>query len=268
MWNDHQTLNLLANTLLTSVLLITIYAIGVRVLALPFFSLKEVRIEIVDHLLVKQAIPLNVSREQLELVIKNAMNGNFMTIDLQALQAALTELPWIRSATISREWPPALYILLEEHVPLAYWGKTTLINTHGEIFHASSQGNPMPVFIAADAASSPLISRNYRIFRKMLQPVEQDIVKVVLTPRHAWHIRLDTGTWLKLGRKEIKSRLQRYISVIRQHKHSLDREETPSYVDLRYPDGFAIGKQSDAASLLPSAGIGSDKEMTSQGGFK
>jgi len=265
MWNDHQTLNLLSNTLLTGVLLITIYAIGVRVLALPFFSLREVRIESVDHLRVRQAIPLNVSREQLEIVIKNAINGNFMTVDLQILQAALTEIPWVRSATISRQWPPALHIMLEEHVPLAYWGDTALVNTHGEIFDASTQENSMPVFIAANADSSSLISQNYRIFKKMLQPIGQDLVKVVLTPRHAWHIRLNSGVWLKLGRKEIKSRLQRYISVM--HQHSFDQKDSPSYVDLRYPDGLAIGKQSDSTSPDPAALVWSDKGMTSQGGF-
>lgn len=267
MWNDHQTLNLLANTLLTGVLLIAVYAIGVRVLALPFFSLREIRIESVDHLRVKQVTPLNVSRDQLERVIKNSINGNFMTIDLLSLQTALTELPWIRSITISRQWPPALHILLEEHVPLAYWGNAALVNTHGEIFYASFQENSMPVFIAADYDSSSLISRNYKIFRKMLQPVGQNVAEVVLTPRHSWHIRLDTGVWLKLGRKEIKSRFQRYISVMHQHKHNFDQDGPLSYVDLRYPDGLAIGKQSGSASPDPAAFIWPDREMTSQGGF-
>lgn len=190
-----------------------------------------------------------------------------MTIDLQGLQAALTELPWIRSVTISREWPPALHIMLEEHVPLAYWGKTALINTRGEIFHASGQGEIMPVFNAADSENGPLISRTYKAFRKMLRPIEQDIVEVVLTPRHAWYIRLDTGTWLKLGRKEIQPRLQRYISVMYHHKHSLDQRGSLSYVDLRYPDGLAISKQSGVMNPPPSAGMGLHREMTSQGGF-
>lgn len=267
MWNDHQTLNLLANTLLTGVLLITIYAIGVRVLALPFFSLREIRIESVDHLRVKQGTPLNVSRNQLELVIKNSTSGNFMTIDLHALQTALIDLPWIRSATISRQWPPALHILLEEHVPLAYWGNTALVNTHGEVFHASVQESSMPVFIAADFESSSLISRNYKVFRKILQTIEQNVVEVVLTPRHSWHIRLDSGAWLKLGRKEIKSRLQRYISVMHQHKHGFDQDGLPFYVDLRYPDGFAIGKLSGSASPNPATFIWPGREVTSQGGF-
>lgn len=266
MWNDHQALNLLANTLLTGVLLITVYVIGVRVLALPFFSLREIRIESVDHLRVKQATPLNVSREQLEQAIKNSLNGNFMTIDLQILQTALTELPWVRSATISRQWPPALHILLEEHVPLARWGNTALVNTHGEIFHASIQGDSMPVFIAEDDGNSPLIFRYYKIFRKMLRSIGREVMEVVLTPRHAWHIRLDTGVWLKLGRKEIESRLQRYVFVMSQHKHGFDQENPPSYVDLRYPDGLAIGR-SRLSRPDPVASIWPSREMTSQGGF-
>jgi cell division protein FtsQ len=254
MWNDHQTLNFLANMLITGVLLATIYAVGTRMLTLPFFSLKEIRIEGINQNQTERINLTYTTRDQIEQIIRNTANGNFMTIDLEALQTAFTELPWVRSVKILRDWPPALNILLEEHVALAYWEETALVNTNGEIFHAVTENTHLPVFAGPDVKSSHLITHQYQVFNELLRPIEQSAMKVVLTPRHAWHIQLNTGTWLKLGREQIESRLKRYVLVYEQHNGSLDQYQTPAYVDLRYADGFAIRKPSNISRALPRSG--------------
>ncbi|SEI68758.1 cell division protein FtsQ/DivIB [Nitrosomonas eutropha] len=239
MWNDHQSLNLLANILLTGVLLAMIYAVGIRVLALPFFSLREVRVEAVDKSQTNNIRLAHITRDQIEQVIHNSVNGNFIMIDLKILQKAFMELPWVRSVKISRDWPPALDILLEEHKPLASWGEAALVNTNGEIFHAIMDNARLPVFTGPDK-SNHLITRQYHIFNKLLQPTGYTVTEIALTPRHAWHVRLNTGTWLKLGRKQMEQRLKRYVAVHTQYNESLDWYGNSTYVDLRYANGFAV----------------------------
>lgn len=239
MWNDHQSLNLLANILLTGVLLALIYTVGIKVLALPFFSLREVRIEAVDNGQVSNTNLMHVTRNQVEQVIQNSVNGNFIMIDLNILQKAFMELPWVRSVKILRDWPPALNILLEEHKPLAFWGEAALVNTNGEVFHAMMDNARLPIFIGPDK-SSQLITQQYHIFNKLLRPTGYSIAEIVLTPRHAWHIRLNTGTWLRLGRKQIVQRLKRYVAIYRQYHESLDWYDNSVYVDLRYANGLAV----------------------------
>jgi len=239
MWNDHQSLNFLANILLTGVLLAMIYAVGIRVLALPFFSLREVRIEAVNKSQIGNMNLAHITRDQVEQVIHNSVNGNFIMIDLGILQKAFMELPWVRSVKILRDWPPALNVLLEEHKPLAFWGEAALVNTNGEIFHAIMDNAQLPVFTGPDK-SSHLITNQYHVFNKLLQPTGYSVAEIALTPRHAWHIRLNTGTWLRLGRKQIIQRLQRYVAVHRQYHENLDWEGHSAYVDLRYVNGFAV----------------------------
>ncbi len=239
MWNDHQSLNLLANILLTGVLLALIYTVGIKVLALPFFSLREVRIEAVDNGQVSNTNLMHVTRNQVEQVIQNSVNGNFIMIDLNILQKAFMELPWVRSVKILRDWPPALNILLEEHKPLAFWGEAALVNTNGEVFHAMMDNARLPIFIGPDK-SSQLITQQYHIFNKLLRSTGYSIAEIVLTPRHAWHIRLNTGTWLRLGRKQIVQRLKRYVAIYRQYHESLDWYDNSVYVDLRYANGLAV----------------------------
>jgi cell division protein FtsQ len=254
MWNDHQALNFLANILLTGVLLATIYAVGARVLTLPFFSLREIRVEGIGDTQAEQVSLTHVTRAQIEQIVSNTVSKNFMTIDLKSLQTAFKELPWVRSAKILREWPPSLRVLLEEHIALAYWGRTALINTHGELFHAMTEDIHLPVFVGPNAINSPLITRQYKVFNELLQPVEQRAVEVVLTPRHAWHVRLNTGTWLKLGRVQIEPRLNRYVSVYMQHSEILNQHQTLAYVDLRYASGFAVRKPSNDSRTLSQSG--------------
>ncbi|HRQ06415.1 MAG TPA: FtsQ-type POTRA domain-containing protein, partial [Nitrosomonas halophila] len=100
MWNDHQTLNFLANIMLTGVLLATLYVVGTRVLTLPFFSLREIRVEGVDHSQTVRVSLAHVTRGQIEQIMRNTADTNFMTVDLEALQAAFMELPWVRSVKI------------------------------------------------------------------------------------------------------------------------------------------------------------------------
>ena len=61
-----------------------------------------------------------------------------------------------------------------------------------------------------------------------------------MTPRYAWRIQLNTGTVLELGRENIKERLERYVLVYGHSIARLSQDGPLAYVDLRYPNGFAI----------------------------
>jgi cell division protein FtsQ len=65
-------------------------------------------------------------------------------------------------------------------------------------------------------------------------------VEINLTSRYAWRIQLNTGTVLELGRNEVEERLVRYVSVYNHSIARFNQEEPLAYVDLRYPNGFAI----------------------------
>lgn len=239
MWNDHQALNFLANILLTGVLLATFYVVGTRVMTLPFFALREVWVEGFDPAESKRAALLHVQRDQIEQVLNNSLNGNLMTVDLETIQHAFMELPWIRSVKIFRSWPPALNVQVEEQTAMARWGARALVNTNGEIFNAVTENSQLPIF-HGPANSSQLIARQYTVFNKLLRPIEQKVTEIMLTPRHAWHVRLDTGIKLKLGREKIESRLKRYVAVYAQYGEHLYQQEDSVDMDLRYADGFAI----------------------------
>ncbi len=168
--------------------------------------------------------------------MRRELKGNFFTLNLAATRAAFERLPWVRQVNVRRHWPARLEVTLEEHVPLARWGNTALVNTHGEVFQAAYDGT-LPVFIGPDGAARE-IAIQYRYFRRSLAAIGKTPVQVQVSPRRAWQVKLASGMTLALGREQIEARLARFVAVYDRTLGQLGRRI--DYVDLRYANGFAV----------------------------
>jgi D-alanine-D-alanine ligase len=75
---------------------------------------------------------------EVEQAVRGRIDGNFFAVDLAQPRAALEQLPWVRRVQVRRVWPDRLEVTLEEHVALARWGDTGLVNVQGERFAGKS----------------------------------------------------------------------------------------------------------------------------------
>jgi cell division protein FtsQ len=86
------------------------------------------------------------------------------------------------------------------------------------------------------------MTRRYGAFRQTLAPLGLEPRQVLLSPRYAWQLRLSNGLTLELGRDQLKEpvleRLSRFVAFYAQTLGSFERRL--DYVDLRYPNGFAL----------------------------
>ena len=233
MWDNHQALDLLSSSLFLLVALMVLYVISQWTVNLPVFPLKEVSVSAIN---VSGELK-HVTRDQIDGAVRGKVRGNFFTVDMDATRAAFRKLPWVRNASVRRIWPQSLEVTLEEHVALARWSSTALVNTHGEVFNAASDDETLPVF-EGPAESSRDMVRQYIAFNKLLRPLQQSIEQINLSPRRAWRVHLDNGSILELGREQMETRLGRYVLV---HDVSIAKlNQQLRYVDLRYPNGFAV----------------------------
>ena len=233
MWDNHQMLGLLANSLFVLAALVASYSIGNWDINLPVFPLKEVRVSATGSSTLK-----HVTREQISDSVRSQAIGNFFTVDLDSARVAFGKLPWVRAASVRRVWPDGLEVKLEEHVVLARWGSAGLVNTQGEIFDAAAD-EALPLFEGLEDSASDM-ARQYVIFTELLRPLGQNIQYIRLSPRRAWTVRLGNGTTLELGRAQLEARLTRYVLAHSAHSPAIGKSDRQlSYVDLRYPNGFA-----------------------------
>src|SRR5574341_52628 len=173
-----------------------------------------------------------LSAADIEAAVPRAA-GNFFAADLAQVRAAVEKLPWVRRVEVRRVWPSALQVTVEEHVALGRWGDDRLVNTHGETFSGKTK-EALPAFVAP-AGTSQEVLRRYRRFSEIVAPLGTTIERVVLSPRHAWQLRLGNGQQIMLGRDAdaAEARLRQFVEVYPKTKRH-------DYVDLRYPNGFAV----------------------------
>jgi cell division protein FtsQ len=173
------------------------------------------------------------TRTELERALPR-ISGNFFAADLAQVRASVERLPWVRQVAVRRAWPGRLEISVEEHVALARWGDEALVNTYGERFGGKTD-QLLPVFIGP-AGTQAEMARRYAKFTAIVTPLATKIERVVLSPRHAWQLRLANGLHVALGRDAdlAEERLRRFVAVYPAVNNKNE------YVDLRYPNGFAV----------------------------
>jgi cell division protein FtsQ len=180
----------------------------------------------------------HTNRAEIEAALPRAA-GNFFAADLAELRAGVERLPWVRRVEVRRVWPGRLEVSVEEHVALARWGTgdemSRLVNTFGETFSAKTT-RALPAFVAPGGTSAEVV-RRYRRFAEIVAPLDTGVERVVLTQRHAWQLRLGNGLHLMLGRDAdlAEARLRRFVEIY----PSVEKKKN-EYVDLRYPNGFAL----------------------------
>jgi cell division protein FtsQ len=76
------------------------------------------------------------------------------------------------------------------------------------------------------------------------------IAALRLDERGAWEMDLDSGVTVRLGRREVDARLDRFIRAAAQVV--AHRASEVVYVDMRYSNGFAIGWRTAATPSSPS----------------
>jgi len=231
MWDNAALLRNIANALITFSALVVLYGATYYMVHLPgLFPLHSVRLN---------EAPQQVNAAAVLRVVRNEVQGNFFTVDIERLRAALEKLPWVRSVSIRREFPDRLTVEFEEHQALARWNNSALVNLQGEVFVAESK-QVLPSFIGQDDSSAE-IAQHYMQFNKQLSTLGFQVMQIALSPRHAWQLRLNNGTVLELGREDMQQRLARFVSVYPYAESGIRKAEGGAlYVDLRYRNGFAV----------------------------
>jgi cell division protein FtsQ len=229
MWDNPRLLNIAAG-MLVGIAAPAILAAGLLVLLRsPLFPVREVALA---------SAVQRTTRAEIEGAVAAVARGNFFAYPVAELRAGLERLPWVRRADVRRVWPDRLEVRLEEHVALGRWGDDALVNLQGERF-AGRTTESLPMFIAPGGQEAE-VARRYANFSRIVAPLGERLERVVLTPRLAWQLRLGNGLHLMLGRggDEAEARLARFVDI---HPVTLGRiSRRHEYVDLRYPNGFAL----------------------------
>ena len=189
--------------------------------------------------------------------------GTFMTQDVNIIQSQIERLPWIKQASVRKQWPDELKIHLVEYVPIARWNDQHMVDAEGNTFSVpTGRANKqvLPMLYGPEGSASEVLQG----FRDMGQVLAKDrftLKEAAMTARRSWQLTLNNDIKLNLGRGDTIKRLARFVELypVLQQQAQTDGKRI-SYVDLVgevLPDGMVniIGVGSCPSRGMDKGGV-------------
>ena len=237
---DIRIMNITSEVLVVAVVCLSLGAAAWWGLRHPVFAIQKIAVygDVTHH-----------NEVTLRANVMPQLSGNFFTLDLAQAQQAFEALPWVRHATVRREFPNRLRVRLNEHQPVALWGEnteTSMVNQDGVVFEANVDdidADKLPV-LSGPAGQSVLVWQMYNYVQPIFATVSIGVDKLELSPRGSWRVQTDSDATIELGRgtqEEVGQRLQVFLKTVAQVTSRYQRTTTSVLAaDLRHTNGYAL----------------------------
>jgi cell division protein FtsQ len=188
-----------------------------------------------------------VAPVDVERVVKAQVHGaGLLSVDLAAVRRAIHTLPWVDGVSVQRAWPRGLDVLVLEQTAAARWGERGLLNTRGELFDSDERHIPPELArLSGPPGKESVVAQRYLAAEGRLMQAGLRLSAIRLDARGAWEMDLANGVTVRLGRREVDERFEKFMNTAL--KLVTQRGEDIAYVDMRYTNGFAIGWRGNAA---------------------
>jgi cell division protein FtsQ len=195
-----------------------------------------------------------VAPVDVERVVKAEVLGKgLLTVDLAAVRARLHTLPWVDAVSVERDFPRGLTVLVIEQTAAARWGEHGLLNVRGELFATDERHIPPELArLQGPEGKESLMAQRYLAAEGRLLQAGMRLSALRLDERGAWELDLANGVTVRLGRRQVDERFEKFINTAL--RLVTQRAEDIAYVDMRYTNGFAIGWRGNAARAAKDGG--------------
>jgi cell division protein FtsQ len=225
---------------------------GVAVIALAFLGVALLLNQPIQRVIVSGRLQ-RVSALDVEKIVRSRLGGNgLVSVDLEDISRGLRTLPWVDHAAVQRSWPHSLAIEIVEQSAVARWNNAGLLNARGELFLSEARFVPPELAeLSGPLGSEQEVTARYLATQGRLTEIGMRLAALALDARGAWNLTLDNGVSVRLGRRQIDERFERFM--LAAAKLLSQRATDIAYVDMRYSNGFAVGWKGGAGHLALGA---------------
>lgn len=188
-------------------------------------------------------------REALMARVSQYTEQSLLTLDIEAVQSQVEELPWVRLAHVGRSAPGRLTIRVEEHEPVARWNDDSLISKRQILFSPPQLDSgsaeyaewrthftALPKLGGIDSRHEAVLDQ-YRHYSQLLAPVGGKLSSVVEDERQSQVLNVNDNIIVRLGFENRELRIRRFIDVYERLVVPLNGQS--AQFDMRYTNGFA-----------------------------
>lgn len=160
-------------------------------------------------------------------------------VNIADTQKAVTNIPWVKSVSVSRILPSTVVISLKEREPVALWQyqkKLSLIDGEGAVLTAEDLGTwkDLPMVVGEDA---PAHVTELLGLLNAEPAISGEFVSASRVGKRRWDLRLKNGVVVKLPEKDLGLAIRR-LAAAEELQHILGRDIAG--VDLRQPDRMVV----------------------------
>ncbi len=182
---------------------------------------------------------LNESPKDIKRVLGIQLGAPMLSIDLQNVRERLEALPWIRLASLERQYPSTIRINIVERQPTARWqlkNKLVLIDTDGNIITSQKLEKFSDLIVVVGKGAPIEASSLMSIFAREPE-LKKRVNAAVRVGNRRWDIVMDNGVYVRLPEKKPEVAWRRFGRLEREHK--LLKQDLLS-IDLRIPDQMIV----------------------------
>ncbi|BBA85180.1 cell division protein FtsQ [endosymbiont of Sipalinus gigas] len=165
---------------------------------------------------------------------------NFINLDILNIKKKIEKIYCIKKIIIKKKYPNTLYVNILEYNPLIRLNYSNLfIDKNLNIFSILKNIDNIPILIS-NYIDIKKINNFIKIENKLLS-IKLNINYIKISKNNSWSIKTKNNIILKLGKKNIINRLNRFVTfynlIINESKLL---NKSIEYIDLRYKNGFSI----------------------------
>ena len=182
---------------------------------------------------------VNTPRENIIKVVGLKRGDPILGFEVEDLQKKLINLPWIKSATVKRNWPNTVEIRISERYPIALWQRNKyqyLIDTEGKIITSKGLNSFRNLLLVAGKGAHKAAPTLIAII-KSEPPLAAKVSTASLIGQRRWNLKLKTGIEIRLPARDPLKAWQRLSYLNSKHK-VLARDI--QIIDMRLPSRLII----------------------------
>ena len=195
-----------------------------------------------------------------QAILGLGLPNTYIGQDVDDIQQEIMRYPWVKQASIRKQWPDRLIVYIEEYKPAFYWNDLYLLDNAGNVFSVPLDrlGElQLPRIYGPEGKAKTILETYFKleeISRKLANnKFASEIKAAIADERNAWQLLIKQCTAdlcsesqdikLIVGNEKIEQRYQQFIKLFPEIQSRMPADEKITAADLRYENGIAVQRE-------------------------
>lgn len=195
-----------------------------------------------------------------QAILGLGLPNTYIGQNVDDIQQEIMQFPWIKQASVRKQWPDRLIVSIEEYKPAFYWNDLFLLDNYGNIFNVPLDHfveRQLPKLYGPEGKEKAIVKIYYKfndLSKKLASSgLTLQIKSTVTDERNAWQLIIkqciagfcpeNQEMKLILGSENIEQRYQQFIKLLPEIQVRIPKDERITVADLRYESGISVIKE-------------------------